>query len=669
MKIILFFMLLMLLVVTSNGQQDFKSKKERYIKNRAPLNENPYIPLPLGTIKPHGWLLNMLESQRDGLTGNLDEVYDKVCGPRNGWLGGDGDGWERGPYWIDGLLPLAYILDDDNLKAKAQEWVEWSLNNQREDGYFGPIPFETPPENEPGLQRGNRQDWWPKMVMLKVLQQYYMATGDQRVVTLMTNYFKFQLENLPEKPLGNWTFWGQRRGGDNLAVVYWLYNITGDEFLLDLGELIHEQTFDWTKTYSDGTLRIVNPYPSLHCVNVAQGLKEPVVYYQQSKDEKYINAVKAGLDALRDVHGFVNGMYGADESMHGNDPTQGSELCSVIEMMYSFENIIPITGDTYFADYLEKVTYNVLPTQHDDSFTRRQYFQQANQIEVSHDAKNYIIDEKGRNVFGVLTGYPCCTCNMHQGWPKFVQNLWYSTVDDGVAALIYGSSEVDIIVGGDKKVNIVEKTNYPFDETVQFTVNLDDDVSFPFHLRIPGWCSNADVKINGEKYNSFEGGQVIIIDRDWSNGDVVELTFPMEIELSRWYENSYGIERGPLVYALKMNEQWEEVKTEEWENSYFEVRSDDKWNYGILADAIENMDFTFESKGNVTNMPWNVANAPVIIKTNGKLIDSWKMYNGSAGKIPVQRWPERKSDHNITELVLIPYGCTTLRISEFPIIH
>ncbi|CAN5406739.1 hypothetical protein BH23BAC1_BH23BAC1_29690 [soil metagenome] len=166
--------------------------KTSYLQNRIPLVQKPYLELPLGSIKPQGWLKEQLEIMRDGMTGHLDEIYPEVMGQRNGWLGGDGDGWERGPYWIDGLLPLAYILDDEGLKAKVQPWIEWSLNNQTEDGYLGPIPFEVEPEAEEGLQKSMRRDWWPKMVMLKVLQQYFNATGDERVIRSLTNYFKYQ---------------------------------------------------------------------------------------------------------------------------------------------------------------------------------------------------------------------------------------------------------------------------------------------------------------------------------------------------------------------------------------------------------------------------------------------------------------------------------------------
>ena len=174
-----------------------------YLNNRAPLLTKPYMELPIGAVTPEGWLKEQLHIMADGMTGNLDTLYPQVMGPRNGWLGGDGDVWERGPYWIDGLLPLAHILGDQALIDKVQPWIEWTLASQKENGYFGP---DTDRPYEYGLQRDNSHDWWPKMVVLKVLKQHYDATGDERVIPFMLKYFKYQLEELPKTPLGHWTY-------------------------------------------------------------------------------------------------------------------------------------------------------------------------------------------------------------------------------------------------------------------------------------------------------------------------------------------------------------------------------------------------------------------------------------------------------------------------------
>jgi len=655
----------MIAFLTFSGSAKEK-RNSFYVTNQSPLVAQTYTALPLGAIKPKEMLLKMLELQRDGASGHLDSIYSLVCGDNNGWLGGTGDGWERGPYWIDGLVPLAYQLNDAALKAKAQKWIEWSLKNQREDGYFGPKPLPDGYKNIPGTQQDKREDWWPKMVMLKVFQQYYTATQDKRIIEALTKYFRYQLKTLPQFELGHWTFWGSQRGGDNLAVVYWLYNITKDKFLLDLAEIIHKQTFNWTEIYSGDVIRRLNPLPDLHCVNVAQGLKEPIIYYQQHQYQKYLDAVKKGLSALKDTHGFVNGMYGGDETLHGNDPTQGSELCSAVEMMFCFESILPITGDVYYADYLEKIAYNVLPTQISDNFMRKQHFQQVNQVQCTDEERNFFDDKNGRVVFGTTTGYPCCITNMHQGWPKFVQNLWYATADNGIAALIYGPSEVTVKVAGGEEVTISETTDYPFKEKVKFSVQTTKKVKFPFHLRIPQWCKNPTITINGQDVASNSTNNIVVIDREWSAGDVVELNLAMDFRYSKWFENSLGIERGPLVYALKIKEEWREVTKKGYDDTFWEVLPKSPWNYALQKSEIEKNTLKAIVKDTVAIYPWNLENAPVTVKIKANRLPIWKIERGSAGKLPSPSSSRRDVESNEEEVILIPYGCTTLRIAEFP---
>ena len=642
------------------------SNESLYLNNRVPLRVKPYMELQLGAIKPDGWLKDQLIRQKDGMTGHLDEIYEPVMGKLNGWLGGDGDVWERGPYWIDGLLPLAYILNDKVLIEKSKPWIEWAINSQRADGYFGP---DTDRKNEPGLQRTNAQDWWPKMVMLKILQQYYSATNDERIIKLMLGYFRYQLEELPKKPLNNWTHWGQDRGGDNLAVVYWLYNLTGEKSLLNLAELIHHQTVNWTDAFLDGEL---SKQWGFHCVNVAQAMKEPIVYYQQSQQPKYVDAVKKGLAYLRLYHGMPHGLYGADEMLHGNNPTQGSELCTAVEMMFSMETILPITGDVEFADQLEKVAFNALPTQATDNYDGRQYYQQANQVMITRHPRNFNTAYEGTGLlFGPLTGYPCCTSNMHQGWPKFTQNLWYATADKGIAALVYAPSKVNLKIGDGTIVEFVEETNYPFDESIKFTLKSNIQISFPFHLRIPAWCTTATVKINGKVWDEYLGNQVIKIKREWKSGDCMELILPMELKTSRWYENSVAIELGPLTFALKIGENWKRVENnDKYGKFYYEVEPTTPWNYGLIESAIGNLSGNFVVvKRNVpaNSYPWNPENSPVEIRAKGVKIPFWTIYNGSAGPLPYSEQYQLKSEAP-EPIILIPYGCTTLRISEFPVV-
>lgn len=671
-----------------------------YLQNKTPLKPNAYLELPLGSIKPDGWLKDQLQRMADGMTGKLDSIYPEVVGPRNGWLGGDGDGWERGPYWIDGLLPLAYILDDEILKAKVRPWVEWTINNQTDDGYIGPIPFESEPEHESGLQRGKRKDWWPKMVMLKILQQYYNATSDERVVETLTKYFRYQFKELPKRPLDDLTLWANRRGADNLQVVYWLYSITGDEFLLDLGEIIQEQTFPWTtvfnneENYNDPTTpwhyTRLKRYPfdtteinnltvskigGIHTVNFAQGLKAPVIYYQKAQDKKYLNAVKKALKDIKKYHGQPQGMYGGDEPLHGTNPVQGVEFCAISEEMFSLESMVQITGDMEFADLLEKITFNALPPQASDDYMSRQYFQAANQIEISDrlETSFQTNSHKGTDfVFGTVSGYPCCTTNMHQSWPKFVQNLFYATPDGGVAALQYSPAAVQMYVADSVNLKIKESTGFPFRETVDFTFELEKKVIFPFHLRIPSWSKNPTIQVNGQSLEANIQNQVAIIDREWKNGDKLRLTLPMRIETSKWYEFSTAVERGPLVYSLKVAHREKKKNRGDIYKEFTEIFAIQDWNFGLIQSQLDNPAETVVviEKEWDGSYPWNLDTAPVELRMTGVKVPEWKEVNGAPvfpGFWDGYYWDGDYGEGiKKEEITLVPYGCTTLRITEFP---
>lgn len=687
------FVLLMVMGCQSQGMAE-KSDMESddlYTFNRAPLKAKPYTELPLGTIKPDGWLKDELERMADGMTGHLDEWYPEVCGSRNAWLGGDGDTWERGPYWIDGLYPLTYLLDDKDLQAKAKKWVEWTLENQREDGYIGPVEMKDEDRTVPpprGAQIIEPDDWWPRMVMLKILQQHYLATGDERVIAVMSKYFKYQLKTLPDAPLkaphggkgGSW--WAEQRGGDNLMSVLWLYNITGEEWLLELGDLLYKQTLPWTNLFLEGdALKRQTDQPGgpvFHCVNLAQGIKTPIVRFQQDQDQKHLEATRIAFNDIRNHQGQPHGLYGGDEYMHGPGLDRGSELCTAVEMMFSLEKMFEITGDVSFADRIEKIAFNALPTQVTDDHYARQYFQQSNQVECTWGDRSFDQDGGARVVYGLLHGYPCCTCNYHQGWPKFTQHLWMASADKGLAAMAYAPSSVTAKVADGQQVTITEETVYPFEETIRFTVKTDKPVAFPLHLRIPGWCEQAAITVNGKPGPKAETGKVAIVDHTWKSGDRVELKLPMQLRKSHWYQRSVAIERGPLVYALRLEENWSEVKhpapegvpAEAMHRGHRECRPTQDWNYALFEETLNNLNKEVKvvTKDSFAANPWNLENAPIELQMPAVKLSDWTLYRGSAG--PVPRSPAtRPRDGKVETIRLIPYGCTTLRVTGFPWIN
>ncbi|HTF20832.1 MAG TPA: beta-L-arabinofuranosidase domain-containing protein [Chryseolinea sp.] len=636
--------------------------------------------LPLGSIRPQGWLRQQLQIMASGSSGHLDEVHPKIARD-NGWLGGRGDGWEETPYWLDGAIPLAYQLDDAALTTKVLKYINWTLDNQRPSGYFGPL---TEDEREKGIQITTSncesgEDWWPKMVMLKVLQQFYTATGDARVIPFMTKYFQYQQQTIDVCPLGKWTEWATSRGTENVMMIQWLYSITGDAKLLTLAGKIEGQSFAWS-TWLGNRDWVMNAaayqgdkaWMTRHAVNVGMALKAPAINYQRTRDPQFLKSLKTGWNDLMLLHGLPMGIFSGDEDLHGNDPTQGVELCAIVEAMYSMEKIIGITGDVLYMDALERMTFNALPTQTTDDYNMKQYFQIANQVQVSRGVFDFSLpfDREMNNVFGLRSGYTCCTANMHQGWTKFTAHLWYGTADGGLAALHYSPCEVTTRIGG-QSVTVHERTQYPFSDVIEFEVKTEKEASFPLHLRIPGWCKEGVVSVNGRELRREPGGQIVVINRKWTNSDKVILRLPMEVSTSSWGRNSRAVERGPLVYALKIGERWEKGM-ESTEGDYFSIYPTDDWNYGLLESVVKSPE---QLKVTLKPMPsqfvWNQRSAPIEIVVPAKKIPAWQAIEGVAYQPVSERGGiyRGKVDPKTENIVLIPYGCTKVRIVAFPVVR
>jgi hypothetical protein len=472
------------------------TSQPNYAQNRAPLLPTTFVELPLGSIEPGGWLRDQLEIQAEGLTGRLPEIWKDV-GPDSGWLGGSGESWERGPYYLDGLLPLAYLLKDEKLVASAQPWIEWVIASQGDDGQFGP------PAND---------DWWPRMIMLKALMQYAEATGDERVVPFCTNYFHFQAKQLKSRPL---FYWAQARGGENLLSIQWLFNRTGEAFLLELAHEIHRQTIDWTGIFTH--FPIWQPQFQydlrVHVVNVAMALKEPALYYLLTGNPMHRDAALKGIQGLMTYHGQVHGMFSGDELLAGTHPSQGTELCAVVEYMFTLENLTRILGEAAYADILEKVAFNALPATITADWHGHQYDQQVNQVMCTLAKRNWTANGDESNLFGLEPNFGCCTANMHQGWPKFAARLWMATADLGVAAIAYAPCRINALVADGVPVSLQVETQYPFSEEITIRAHISKPARFPIKLRSPGWCQAPQLKINGESQsiaNMASGGFVSI---------------------------------------------------------------------------------------------------------------------------------------------------------------
>ncbi len=603
--------------------------------------------LPLGAIQPTGWLRNQLQLQANGLTGHLDELWPDV-GPTSAWLGGDGEDWERGPYYCDGLIPLAYILQDAALIAKAQKWMDATLASQQENGQFGPT---------------TNGDWWPRMVMLKVLIQYHSATGDKRILPFMTRYFRYQLSNMSEHPLRDW---GQMRGAENLLCVYWLYEQTHEPFLLELADLLFKQSFDWEQYLLEFPCKeretVINMLT--HGVNVAMGVKFPALRYTVDGQGSHIEAIQQAIANLMQYHGQLHGMFSGDEHLAGLEPTQGTELCAVVELMFSLEQIICISGKGVFADRLEMLTYNALPATITADMRAHQYDQQPNQVLCTVAPRNWVSNGDASNIFGLEPHFGCCTANMHQGWPKFTQSLWMRSRDEGLAAIAYAPCRVTTRLKNGIEVTIEEDTNYPFDETIRFTFHLPSPSEFPLHLRIPEWCASPSLQLNGQALDTSRTSESFVtVHHLWKNGDSLELVFPMEVRIIERPKNAIGVGLGPLVFALPVEEQWHRIPGSP-DFGDWEVRPLTPWNYALAVEQRKKTAFSVK-RGSIQEVPFAREQTAVRIHATAHRVPQWQLEHNSAGPLPTTPIEHVELAE---EVLLIPYGCARLRIAEFPVV-
>jgi len=634
------------------------------VKNRVPLAPSAFYPLPLGSIHPAGWLKSQLQIQTSGLSGHLDETWSDV-GSNSGWLGGSGESWERGPYFLDGLLPLAYLLGDTRLKTKAQKYIDWTLSHQSPSGMIGP---------------SSNDDWWPRIVMLKVLTQYQEATGDPRVVPLMDKYFRHQFAELPSRPLRDW---GKFRWQDNLLSVLWLYNRTGSPYLLDLARLLHRQGYDWMAQYANFqyTQRITSEFLKLnneanglkdlalstHGVNNGQAIKTGPVWSLVSGSPADRSAVLKMITELDKYHGLPNGMFSCDEHLAGLDPSQGSELCTVVEYMFSLEQSLAIVGDPALGDRLEKLAFNALPGTLTDDMWAHQYNQEPNQVECSLHHKPWTTDGPESNLYGLEPNFGCCTANFHQGWPKFAASLFFvsgaqdTDSRDGLVAAVYAPCELRTTLRG-TAVRVVEETSYPFRGTVRLTVNPASPLSFPLQFRIPAWATGTTISINGHPEPRPTAGSFAQVERTWRAGDRIELVFPMAPRVSRWFHDSVAIERGPLVFSYGIGESWVKLRdrgmTADWQ-----VFPSTAWNYALEIDPTAPEKSIEVTEAEIGPEPFARSHVPVRLSVKARKLDKWRAEDGVANPIPQSPVVSDRPEETIS---LIPYAAAKLRITAFP---
>jgi len=618
-----------------------------------------FRPFPLGAIRATGWLKNQLRIQADGLSGHLDEFWPDV--KDSAWFGGSADGWERAPYWLDGVIPLAWLLDDAALKSKVTKYVEHIVASQHEDGWLGPK------QNEP-----RRHDIWSLFLALKALTQYADATGDGKVVSAIEKCLRRIELHIERAPLFNWA---QFRWFEALISIYWLYEKTGAPWLLDLARKLHAQGFDCSAYFESWPSREPTPRGRWsfmsHVVNNAMAVKAAGLWWRVSGQDSDRAAVYDILEKLDRYHGMVTGVFSGDECLAGKNPVQGTELCAVVEYMYSLEVLLSVLGDPAFADRLERIAFNALPATFSPDMWAHQYDQQVNQVECSaKEQRSWNTNGPEANIFGLEPGHGCCTANLSQGWPKFAAHLWMRSADGGIAAIAYGPSTLTTEIAS-TSVTVDLDTAYPFRDEILLTVSVQNPVRFPLHLRIPEWSCGASLQASWEASPlPLTASTFHSLERLWQGGERLRLKFPMQPSLLHGFRGAAALQRGPLLYALRIGETWRRVNEDKplrkQPHADWEVYPTSAWNYAIdvAAETLES-DAVF-SEHPVGRMPFSPDGAPLTCRVRARKLPEWKLENGSAGLTPES--PVRSSERE-EEVVLIPYGCTNLRITEFPVLE
>ena len=662
----------------------------------------PLTPAPLGSVSPRGWFLRELFVQKNGLTGHIDKIWEDL-GQNSGWLGGTGENWERGPYYLDGLVPLAYLLDDEALKQKSQPWIEWMLASQRADGFFGPA---------------DNLDWWPRMVALKVLTQYAEATDDPRVVPFLDGYFRYQLQKLPAQPL---SMWAAARGQEQLLPMFWLYRKTGEPYLIELAQILRRQSYDWggffthfpyektTHAYlnrplfmaakrvtliQDWTAKrikkarikqgkastppkpktaeeieasnaspLLQAFHKTHGVNLAMALKMPALDALFGGDASGFAAVTAGFDAIERYHGLANGLFSGDEHLNGRSPAVGAELCLAAELLFSLEALLSATGEAIYAERIEEIAYNAWPATFTPDLCAHQYVQQVNQIEVSRKKRGWYDAYAEANLFGLAPNFGCCAANMHQGWPKIAGALVMQHAD-GITLPVYAPCAATVDARG-TRVRLSEETNYPFAGEIIVRIdtieNESQSLDFALRLRLPSWAETYSLSYNGAQTEVETINGYLLLQKAFSAGDQITLSLPLKLRLVPEASGGATIHYGALLLALPIAAETRIVRsTPPFADYEFLPRGE--WRFGIGEYSLANAVITHAEPG---ELPFDTDHSPLSVRLPLAPAPQWKRRQNSAGPVPE---PFAASRSEFIQQTLIPYGCTQLRVAQFPIV-
>ncbi|KAJ3555598.1 hypothetical protein NPX13_g10324 [Xylaria arbuscula] len=373
-----------------------------YPQTKQPIKSNAgnelvqpvYQALPLGSVKPQGWLKDQLEKSAAGLAGNLFNFYRYVKDSQ--WLGGDSeysDLHESAGYWFNGLVPLAFGLDDARLKGQVKYFLDYILAHQQEDGWIGP---ETTPQTR-GL--------WGRCYIMLGLMQYAQADASEtdRIVDAMHQYVELVHSMLQDNFTGlvpkpddvfDGSGWGPARAHEMHIPLQWLYENypkNNSDLIWETMDLMIQGStvfgVDWRTFFVQGTFPEVVYTPRdqeyswlfTHGVNLAEAIRFPLAIYRTSHDESLKIQTRTAVDLVAKHHKSLAGTIIGDELITDLNPSKGAELCTSAELMFSLSWVYQYLADNDIADWVELTAFNAFPGQIWPDWWSHQYVQQENQ--------------------------------------------------------------------------------------------------------------------------------------------------------------------------------------------------------------------------------------------------------------------------------------------------
>lgn len=626
----------------------------------------------IAEVTPKGWLKEFLERQATGMTGHPEALsypyntclWAGTLDRNTDSYGSDWWRYEQTAYYTDGLLRLGYLIDDEELVEKGRAGIEYTLSNASEEGELGQKGF-----------------WgrWPFAVFFRAMQAEYEATGDRRIVDALERHYMYIIES--GEHIGSFRE-GQRQPWRNILTIegmLWTYSKTGNKALLDyaVAEWDAEEATELNleEIMSD---RI----PHMHGVTYNEELKLPMMLYAYTGERKYLDAALRANDKLVVNHMLPDGVPSSNEHHDGRDPITSHETCNVTDYTWTLGHFLMTTGEGRWADAIEKAVFNAGPGAVTKDFKALQYFSSANQFIATSTSDNNPF-KKGSTWMAYRPTHEteCCAGNVHRFMPNYVSRMWLcGERDNEIVAAMYGPSEAVYELSDGRKVTIAEETAYPFEGEINFVFDMERPALIPFTFRVPEWCAVAVLMING-KVLEFDAGDdgFYTVERRFRDGDVLTLELSMPVEIHDWTD-SYGdeperhvgsyVQRGPLLYSyaipadsLEDTEVHENMHGKVPENPDFRcwnMTPAGPWNYALKLTDEDTLEAVRTSSD---GYPFDLQGTPYRIPVQVVPVKDWNLDEGRyTPHVP----SEFETVDDILEIELVPYGCTTLRLTVFP---